>query len=251
MMQTSLGPNTNAPFTVLTEQCILCAGEDRQDLSQALAESLPIQARQQWHYRDYEFWRFDDFCVIRAGLGSGSLEPLLFEILRPQILQRVILIGTAGVMPDAILGMGEPYLVDRAWAAGTAIDEEAGQLPLRPRWNCLTTVPKASCVSSDFFYGFAPRILTSDYPARTQRLRMLFEQHLRLGTQMVDMEIAQFYYFCAQFGAGTLEYVAVKGVANAVGREGEQRLNTGKAIAASLAVALQLFRESEVSIQHK
>jgi purine-nucleoside phosphorylase len=195
----------------------------------------------EWRYRGYEFWRFADFCMILAGLGSGSLEPLMFEALRPGIIRKIVLVGTAGSMPDAQVELTAAHLIDPAWPAATAIDGEVGELPLRPRWSRPTSIKTASGVSSDFFYGFAPRVLSNDYPIRTRHLRALFEQHLRLGTQLVDMEAAQFYFFCTYLGGSSLEYAAVKAVANAVGGEAEQSPNTRKAIANCLTLAFRLL----------
>jgi len=240
-MQTSLGPNTNAPTDVLDERCVLCAGEDRDELLETLGAANPRQAVAHSRYRSYEFWRFGDFCMILSGIGTGCLEPLLFEILRPGIVQKIVLIGTAGIMPGAKVEMGEACLIDEAWPAGTGVDGEAAQLPLRPRCNPPANVRRASAVSTDFYYGFSPAVLSVRYPIQGGRLRALFEEHQRRGTQLVDMESAQFYFFCMYFGASTLEYAALKAPTNLAGCGDQQIPHNRTALANCLQTALRLL----------
>ena len=256
----TLGPNSKAPPSVLHERCLYCAGEDRRELLEALAETGPSDARAKaqahldagraeeiasddrtahWYYRSYEFWRFHDFCLMLSGIGTGCLEPLLFEVLRANVVRKIVLVGTAGSMPGSKAALGEAYAVDRAWPAGTGIDGEVRDLPLTPRWD-LTHIDKtASSVSSDFFYGFAPGILDGTYPIDRGPLKTLFAEHLRRGTELVEMEIAQFYFFCQNFGGKDLQYLAVKAVANAVGSEGQQAANSRLAIVRSLETAFR------------
>jgi nucleoside phosphorylase len=256
----TLGPNTEAPPSVLHESCLYCAGEDRRELLEALAETGPPDARQiaqvhlglgrpesrddsepatHWYYRSYEFWRFRDFCLILSGIGTGCLEPLLYEVLRVNVVRRIVLIGTAGSMPGSKAALGQAYAIDRAWPAGTGIDGEVSELPLRPRWAIRETMQTSSSVSSDFFYGFAPAILEGKYPIDHGRLKVLFEEHLKRGTELVEMEIAQFYLFCRNFGGNDLQYLAIKGVSNAVGSEAQQSVNSLAAVASSLAGAFR------------
>lgn len=264
-VSTTLGPNTNALPSVLHEQCIYCAGEDRRELLQALAEAGPAEARERvkdyfqrqagaadarvagklgpdWCYRSYEFWRFRDFCLVLSGIGTGCLEPLLFEVLRASIVRKIILIGTAGRMPEGKAQLGKAYVVGRAWPAATGIDAEVAELPLVPRWKLATAGNTASAVSSDFYYGFAPDVLTGEYPIHHGPLKALYEEHLRRKTDLVEMEVAQFYFFCKHFGGDGLEYVAVKAAANAVGRGEQQGLNSGHALRSTLVTAFRLLR---------
>jgi len=260
-VRTNLRPNTQVPLSVLHERCIYCAGEDRRELLQALAEAGPPDAREalhtqpaceqgagidsasftHWYYRSYEFWRFQDFCLILSGIGTGCLEPLLFEVLRAKVVRKIILVGTAGAMPASKAALGEAYVVERAWPAATGIDAEVGELPLAPRWDLADAGKSASAVSSDFYYGFAPSVLSGEYPIQRGRLKMLFEEHLRGKTDLVDMEVAQFYFFCKSFGDETLEYVAVKAAANTVGRGEQQPLNSRAALVNTLLTAFRLL----------
>jgi hypothetical protein len=240
-MPTTLGPNTNAPPGILHNRCLLCVGEDREALLEALSRAGKPQAIRQCRYRSYEFWRFTDFSTILSGIGTGCLEPLLFEILRPAVIQKIVLIGTAGSMAGADVEAGQAYLIDPAWPAGTGIDSEVQQLPLHPRWKLPRGLKRASGVSTDFYYGFSPAILSGNYPTKGHRLRGLFEEHQRRGTELVDMEVAQFYYFCMCFGRSTLEYAAVKAPANAVGSQGQQLSYTLRAIGSCLTTAFRLL----------
>jgi len=257
----TLGPNTQAPPSVLHQRCIYCAGEDRRELLQALERAGPPHAHEalntqpaseqrtgtgsapisHWHYRSYEFWRFQDFCLILSGIGTGCLEPLLFEVLRANIVRKIVLVGTAGSMPGSQVAQGEAYLVDRAWPAGTGIDAEASELPLVPRWDLPATASKASSASSDFYYRFAPAIVQGTYPIHHGALKKLYEEHVRRGTELVEMEVAQFYFFCQNFGAADLQYLAVKAIANVVGREDEQSVNSQAALIRTLATAFKLL----------
>ena len=176
-----------------------------------------------------------------SGIGTGCLEPLLFEILRPGIVRRIVLIGTAGIMPGAKVETGEACLIDEAWPAATGVDGEAAQLPLRPRCNPSANVRRASAVSTDFYYGFSPAILSGLYPIQGGRLQSLFEEHQRRGTQLVDMESAQFYCFCKYFGASALEYAAVRVPTNLAGCGDQQILYTPSALVNCLKTALQLL----------
>ena len=240
-MQKSLGPNTNAPPEVLDERCVLCAGEDRDELLEALGAASPRQAACHSQYRSYEFWRFKDFCMILSGIGTGCLEPLLFEILRPGIVRKIVLIGTAAIMPGAKVEIGEASLIGEAWPAATGVDGEAAQLPFRPRCSPPANLRRASGVSTDFYYGFSPAILSNRYPIQGGRLRALFEEHQRRGTQLVDMESAQFYCFCMYFGGSTLEYAAVKAPTNLAGLGDQQIPYTRGALVNCLKTALQLL----------
>ena len=237
----TLGPNTNASIEVLRPRCILCAGEDRDALWQALADAGVREVRRHSSYRCYEFWHGSDLLIIWIGIGTGCLEPLLWEILRPRVIEQLILVGTAGRMPDAITEVGLVYVVDQAWLAGTGLDRERIVTPLRPRWPNLGGHPLASCVSTDFFYGFAPRNLESPYPLNAVRLLADFDEHVRKKTGLVDMETAQFYALCSAFAQEDCQFIAVKGASNTVGQLDEQLPNTPGVLTKSIGLARRLF----------
>ena len=255
-MSTTLGPNTQAPPSVLHERCIYCAGEDRRELLHALAEAGPPDAREaaketrdamaaqseaHWYYRNYEFWRFRDFCMMLSGIGTGCLEPLLYEVLHAGVVARIVLVGTAGTMPAANVQLGQAYAIRAAWPAATGIDGEVANLPLSPHWKFSGGEQTATGVSSDFYYGFAPAVLEGRYPIDRGPLRARFEEHLRRGTELVDMEMAQFYFLCRSFGGDEVQYLAVKGAANQVGRGEQQSVNTRSALISSLQMTFRLL----------
>ena len=88
-----LGPNTNASLELLQPHCILCCGEDVSHFLQLLPTI------QMYHeYRGYRFWRLPGFTLVLSGMGTGCLEPLMWELTRPKVIRQVMLIGTAGKM---------------------------------------------------------------------------------------------------------------------------------------------------------
>jgi purine-nucleoside phosphorylase len=238
---------------------VYCAGEDRRELLQALAEVVAPEVQREardylgspiagttaydphWLYRSYEFWRFRNFSLVLSGIGTGCLEPLLYELLRPGIVRKIVLVGTAGMMPSGKAALDEACAIDQAWPAATGIDAEVAQPPLAPRWELSQDERTASAVSTDFYYGFAPAILEGNYPAGQGPLKALFDEHLRRGTDLVDMEVAQFYFFCGAYGDPALQYLAVKAAANAVGRGEQQMIHTGAALRNCLGTALRLL----------
>jgi hypothetical protein len=226
----------------------LCAGEDRHEFLAALRAAglkrfVIVEPDEESEYRGYQFLGFGEYCAILTGIGTGCLEPALWEILRPKIVEQIILVGTAGVMPGAVVDQGKPYFIDRAWPAGTGIDALAVELPLRPRWKGEPTTPTASSVSTDFYYGFGPKLGTDEYPLPHGPLNDLYSTHVRWGTQLVEMEVAQFYFFCELFGGECLEYAAVKAPANSVSDVAEQSANSPAALVAAVGAAVRMLDE--------
>jgi len=236
-----LGPNTAAPVSILHNDCILCAGEDQEEFLAALHAAGMRDPTTHSSYRGYHFWRFQKCCAILTGIGTGSLEPALWEILQPGIVKRIILMGTAGIMPGACVEIGQPYFIGRAWPAGTGIDALAVDLPLRPRWNIGPAILVASSVSTDFYYGFGIKLATGEYPIPTGALHELFAMHTRQGTQLVEMEVAQFYFFCGHFGNDHLQYAAIKAPANSILDVGKQLSNSRNALTQAVLAAAAMF----------
>lgn len=233
----TLGPNTNAPVELLSADCIYVAGEDRSHVLSLLPEGAPS-----FRHRGYEFWKQPNFTMILSGMGTGCVEPLVWEITQPGVVRRIVLVGTAGKMPAARVDPGSPHAVTEAFLAGTGLDGENIAQPLRPRWELPNEIATASSVSTDFFYGFAPRLLDGGYPLADGDLRRKYEEHVRRGTQLVEMEVAAFYCFCERFGDGDLRYVAVKGASNELGADSQQLANSGGVIDSCFRVAQQLMR---------
>ncbi len=231
-----LGPNTNAPADLLSRRCIVIAGEDRRHV-QALHGA---SAGSSHAFRGYEFWKQPELTLILSGIGTGCIEPLLWEITRPRILEEIVLLGTAGKMPAATVRIGQPYAIAAAFLAATALDGEGLHQPLRPRWQLPKDLSVASCVSTDLFYGFGPAT-----EAQAHRLgstaRQLYDKHIEMGTQLVDMEVGQFYAFCDCFGNPSLRYVAVKGASNEIGAHGQQIAESAEVIRRCFELAVELM----------
>ena len=237
----TLGPNTNLPPEMLTRRCILCCGEDRATLL-AAAAAAGLQFSQPLHaYRCYEFWKRDNLMLICTGIGTGCLEPLMWEILQPAIIDEIILVGTAAASPTSPALLGQPYVIRAAYLAGTGLDGENLPQPLTPRYPGLENHPQATSASTDFFYGFAPRIQTGAYPFHAGRLAAAYRQMIEHKIDLIEMEVAQFYAFCAAFHRTPSRFLAFKGVSNRLGVESEQVPNSHQAITASLQLARNLL----------
>jgi purine-nucleoside phosphorylase len=237
----TLGPNTNAPADLLAPHCILCCGEDRATLLAAAERAGLGGFTAHFAYRCYEFWKRDDLLLILTGIGGGCLEPLLWEIFSLATIDKIILVGTAGKMPESS-ATGGVYLVEEAWSAGTGLDGERLDWPLRPRWDDRCGLPEASSVSTDFYFGFSPRIESGDYPFSSGLLRSSYLLHKDRRTDLVEMEVASFYAFCATFPGRPSQYIAAKAVSNAVGQDDEQVPNSQRALVDAITAAKTLLR---------
>jgi hypothetical protein len=207
-----LGPNTAAHTDFLAPAAIVCAGEDPSELQRTFdAGDADV-----FEYRCYRFWRFVQTTVIWTGMGTGCLEPLLWEILSPGVIKKLLLVGSAGRLPNSRAPIGEARIITEAYAGGTSLDAESADQPIRPRFALPAKCPPTSIVSTDFYYGFTGRTLTGKYPAAGAALRASVEKHLSTR-DLVDMETAQFYHFCDRFDrTGRLQYLAIKGAANPI-----------------------------------
>lgn len=214
-------PNTAVPDDLLQADVILCCGEDAGELLQAFKGLKALQVHE---YRCYKFWRYPAFTLIWTGIGTGSLEPLLFEPLEPVMIKRIVLIGTAGALNDNVtLGMG--YVIDEAVLGCTGISPLPG-VKLQPHWNGpIKEMPTASIVSTDYYNGFSkvqsPRV--NALQQADTRLKPVMDSII--GTvDLVDMETAQFYHFCRVLGGEHLQYLALKGATNPITDVSQQTL---------------------------
>jgi hypothetical protein len=240
-----LGTNTAAPVNILRPDVILCAGEDRGEFLAALQHCGISKPNQHHRYRGYEFWQYKKFLAVLSGIGTGSLEPLLWEILSPNVVKRIVLVGTAGLMPGASLKYGIPFVVSEASAAGTGIDAITQKIPLRPQWDLPPTMATATSVSTDFYYGFSPRLQTTGYPIPATALREQYIERIKRGTQLVEMEVAQFYFFTEHFGRGEVQYVAIKSPVNPAGEGIEQLTHSPAALIAVVKAAFNLLGDGD------
>jgi hypothetical protein len=202
-----LGPNTAAGIELLGPRTIICAGEDARELERAFAPIVGAPPSAFFEYRCYRFWRFDSATVAWTGIGTGCLEPLLWEVIAPGIVERMVLIGSAGRLPNSRVAIGEPSCISAAYSGGTSLDEELADQPSRPRFALPAGAATASIVSTDYYYGFTDRALVGSYPAAGAGLRRAVGKFLP-ACDLVDMESAQFYHFCNRFDrTGKLQYL--------------------------------------------
>ncbi|MHB8736189.1 MAG: hypothetical protein ACYC6M_12885, partial [Terriglobales bacterium] len=148
-------PNTGVTDEFLQENVILCCGEDPLELVEQVKSFRPIALHK---YRCYRFWRFPAFSLIWTGIGTGCLEPLLFEIYMPFIVRNIILIGTAGAV-SSIIPDGQAFCIKKAYSRACAVRTKNPEVPLFPHWK--PPLPEdlqedaATIVSTDYYYGFS------------------------------------------------------------------------------------------------
>lgn len=238
-----LGPNTAARIELLHPNVILCGGEDPSELERCIASKLP-PVQETFTYRCYRFWRSSDCALIWTGIGTGCLEPLLWEILLPGVIDEIILIGTAGRLPGSRLPLGAASIVTEAYTGGTSLDELYAKRPIHPRYSIPANVPTASIVSTDYYYGFSTAAAGGAYAGATAGLCEAVTEHYR-ARDLVDMETAQFYHFCHAFDwRGRLRFVSIKSAANEVENSLQQLSNSASVLRSSITLALQLLRAS-------
>jgi hypothetical protein len=181
-----------------------------------------------------------DCVYILTAIGTATLEPLLWEILTPAIIRQIILVGTAGMPPGGSISIGHAMAIDRAYLAGTSLDFENIVQPLNPAWDIPTTLPRAISASTDFFYGFSPRLATGKYPLASGHLARRYNELIG-KVDLIEMEVAPFYCFCEEFGDAELRYLAIKSPANVIGDLTSQTQNSLAALEACMREAWKLL----------
>ena len=149
-----------------------------------------------------------EWVCAASPFGSTVMEALLWELLAPGVVTRVILAGTAG----ALGGYSGPHMAPVQVTEATSVYQsfDAPPAPYVPSWHL--DLPEVASISTDRFYGFSP--MTDDaFPAEPG----LCEAWSKWGNAdaIVEMEVAAFFHF-AQRLAPALQYAAVKVVANDV-----------------------------------
>lgn len=243
-------PNTGMPVDFLQPNLVVCPGEDPAELEHAMAVVLGSEY-QAYQYRCYRGYRFAArrLTVLLSGIGSGCLEPLMFEALDsrhtgPDAVRRLVLIGTAGYIGDALLG--RVYLVDGAYTVGCAVELTDDELPVRPRFDAIETDPltKVEEVSTDYYYATT----VDDTDPRKQRAKQK-NRALRDGLakyyapgRLIAMESAQFYHFADVYGTPETQYVALRGVANLADQFHTQSSQSRDVLTDTLQHAIRLLR---------
>lgn len=239
-------PNTNVENSLLSERMIICCGEDVAELLQALRTELQQQEMAYHEYRCYRFWKFEEFTLIWTGIGTGCLEPLLFELFEGFTPREMVLIGTCGAIMGRGIEPGDVFLMGKAYLGGSAIRLPESLLPLPCRFGddklARLGLARKSTISTDLYYGFAV-----DPGSRVRRFQ---EEDLGLKADLaaywdkadvVEMEVGQFYYLCGLFGGPELEYVAIKGAANATDTVSQQTAYSGRVLQLALRNTLRLL----------
>jgi hypothetical protein len=155
-------PNTMVPDEFLGERVLLCVGEDAPEFLGAL-ESQGLTPGDEHSYRCYRFWKFPGFTAVWTGIGSGCVEPLLWETLEPGTpIRSIVLVGTAGLIGNDPKLCGKVYAVTRAYACATGVCPD--RLPVTARWPHLPPqIPRRASLSTDQYFGFQkttqPRVL--------------------------------------------------------------------------------------------
>lgn len=238
-------PNTMVPDEFLVEKVLLCAGEDAPEFLRAL-ESHGLAPSDEHSYRCYRFWRFPGFTAAWTGIGSGCIEPLLWETLEPSArIRSIVLVGTAGMIGRNPELCGKVYAVSRAYACATGVCPD--RLPVTARWPKLSPeILRRTSLSTDQYFGFQKTTvpLALKIQQRDSRLREAVEKYWRSG-RLLEMEVAQFYFLCQALGSGELEYLALKGVSNLDGRHATQVALSQQILNETVETALKLLKIKE------
>lgn len=247
-------PNCGLPEDFFQENMIVCTGEDPDELKRAIKAVLPGKRPRFHQYRCYKAWKFSGVTIVISGIGSGCLEPLLFELLDYKTLgdkapKRLAMIGTAGYLADS--GFGQVYLVDGAYPVGCAIALPDSELPVKPNFAGLDSVnlPRAEEISTDYYYACTPQ----ENDARKNAAKALnpsmqegLSKYWKTG-RLISMESAQFYHFAKCYGRPGTEYVAFRGVANLADQFETQGDYSEQVLTDALRAATQLLSRKPVS----
>lgn len=245
-MATIEKPVTKLTYDMLSSEMIICSGEDHDELANAMANLGP-EPEEFHHFRSYTFWKWRNRTVVLSGVGTGCIEPLLYEILDENIVKKIVLVGTAGAMTYNVK-MGVSYVVRDAYLAGTGLNQALGvdgRTPLHPNWNFTKEYPTATIASSEFYYGFADPYsyerVKNCYPRRLPQLKILCNEMVS-NIDLIDMESAQFYALCRIIpDKRGLEFVSIKGPANTLDNQEEQNLHGQTLLNTAIELAIDIL----------
>ncbi len=237
-------PNTGVPDRFLQSDLIVCVGEDSRELMQCVRLVLPTEKPRHHHYRCFHFWKYSKFTLALTGIGTGSLEPLIYEMAISQRVRRIILIGTAGIVGPSTDKAGQVYVIDEAFLAGAGVHAVDIMEPIKPSFAGVErlNLPRKAGIASDYYYALGNstdlRILAAqneDPALKEARAKVVTEGRL------VDMETPQFYKLCRWYGLGVLDFVAIRGPANSIGVWQEQTHNAESVLINAFEQAVRLF----------
>jgi uridine phosphorylase len=235
-------PNTNLTNLLLSEKVIICCGEDEKAVMTAFQATCVTRSLDQQEFRSYKIRKYTDFTLILTGMGTGCIEPLIYELLSFGIAKSLVLVGTAGCLPESAALRGEIYIIREAYLAGTGLDREVTNYPLIPNFHLVGDYKSASIVSTDFYYGFSTAQQSSKYNVKLAQLQRDVAEHVKKKIDLVDMEVGQFYALCSLMSdKSSVEYIAVKGPANALDKHEEQIPNTKEILSKAFRAAFDLL----------
>jgi len=232
-------PNTKLEPSMLMPAVVLCCGEDEKELLFAMQECGLVSPIKKLEFRSYRVWKFSDLSVILAPIGTGSLEPLMSEVFSFNIVNKIILIGTAGQTNSSRTVIGKVYRIDEAYLCGTALDREITSYPLVPNLIHTDNYETATIVSTDLYYGLSESENLTKYQSHFPNLNEDFRKRSK-HIDLVDMEVGQFYALCRIMPEqDNVQYTAFKGPANALSNMSEQTTYSLSVLKRGLELALK------------
>lgn len=218
-----LGPVTQIPKPLHKSKILICLGEDPVEFETAL-ELAGAPQKLLHSYRSFRCYGNDDSLIVLGGIGIGSQEPLLWELLRKNA-DRIVLTGTSGAM-NGFTGANEARFLPTAHAVYSAMHAH----PKRGfHANFNSRLPTSVALSTDAFYGFGPACLTGEYPS-DPGLETSYGLY-KDADALVDMETAFFYWATPRFSTnGDIEYASIRACANSVNDFDEMATNSATAL---------------------
>ncbi len=231
-MADTIGPVSGIPRDLLRPDVLLCVGEDPDECLAAWGGDAFTHS-----YRGFHAAVVDDRLHLVTPFGSTVMEALLWEILSPGVVQRILLVGTAGALGGFTGPSMEPLRVEGARPVYQCFDTHPDAV-MEPSWRP-KGFPGVQSISTDRFYGFSPTV--QSMPAEPG---MLEAWNCHGGMDgIVEMEVAAFFQFAKQFGAPALQYAAIKVVANDVSDLDSLPDGAGLAMERAVAAGLASFRD--------
>lgn len=236
-MNKGIGPNTNAPFDLLSSDLLLLIGEDSQTSSTLLDTHFGPPSLTH-SFRGYLFQKRPRLTTLFSGMGTASVEPLLWELSLTRKISRMLLVGTAGAMPNGHATPGTAYVLTHARAAGSGLDAIGLRDAFAANWPTPANTSTATVVSTDFYYGFSKTVLASRHPLNATALPLLFQSATE---DLVDMETAPFYALSHLLFPPGVQYLSIKSPANPAGISHPHLDATPAALEACLKLAATLL----------
>ena len=251
-------PNTALPLSFFQDDVVVCAGEDPKELVRAIEASFPGCRPPHHQYRCYQAWRLPGVTVVISGIGTGCIEPLMWELLDQEVLgnkrpKRLAMIGTAGFISDT--GFGQVYVVEGSYPVGCAVRIKDKHLPLRPNFPGVEQLglPMAEDMTTDRYYSCTP---DNTDPRKAyaklfdRRLMAELRKYWKAG-RLISMETLSFFHFASVYGGPDMLYVAFRGVANLADQFHAQTDNSQQILTTALGHAVRLFRGEAGPRLHK